>query len=87
MAVETCQISEGDALVFEALCDYNASNGRVTKCDYQNFGPYNWRFTIQSPNKADLVVEVLAGNSGSTNVPQGYYIDGPNGAGVQMVAL
>lgn len=84
MAVETfeCFDDFNTQVVFSASITTRDSDGRVTRVDWNNPGPYVWVLTIVTPSKGDLVTSIPIG-SGQRGVGAnlGYLIDGPQGAG------
>lgn len=87
MGVEVGEIREDDVLVFSSTITFDDATGRVTRVQWSNPSPRRMRVTIVTPTKADLVTVIEPGASGFKNVNQnqGYMIDGPNGAGYQIV--
>lgn len=88
MGVEVIENKEDDEVVFSAEIDFRDSDFKVLAVRWQNGMKYRYRLTIQSPNKADIVTTIEKGAAGSrTSVPNGYFIDGPLGAGYQLEPL
>jgi hypothetical protein len=77
---------EGDVLVFSSTITFDDATGRVTRVQWSNPSPRRMQVTIITPTKADLVTVIEPGASGQRNVNQnqGYFIDGPQGAGYQV---
>ena len=85
MGVELLDIRENDVVLVEASITYNDATGQVTRVDWQNLDTRDWKVTIVTPTKAPIVTTLRANRSGQrTNVPNGYFIDGPQGAGYQV---
>ena len=75
---------EGNTLLFHAEIVYNESNFRVSSVSWNNPGPYRWRLNVVSPNRPDIETIIEVGASGQATVAQGYFVDGPLGAGYQL---
>jgi hypothetical protein len=77
---------ENGVVVFSATLQYDGVTFELSSVTWTNPGPHRWRIAIITPGKADIVVTVNVGASGSRtgNQVRNYFIDGPQGAGWQM---
>ena len=85
MGIELLDVRENDVPLIEASITYTDGTWQVTRVEWQNFSNRDWLVTIVTPNKAPLSTTLRANRSGQrTNIPNGYVIDGPWGAGYKV---
>ena len=86
LVTERYEVNEGGATLFFADLTYDNATFELSSVSWTNPGPYRWRIAIITPGKADIVVIVNVGASGtrSGNQVKNYFVDGPQGAGWQM---